>query len=93
MKTRYRIIQSKAIPFGGLYLVDEFLEKLSFHRIFNFVFGRYRKVRKNKLFFRPGLVGAVGGQVNMLLCGRLQRVDYPKFHYKITNPTWNSWTA
>ena len=48
MKTRYRIIQSKVTPFGGLYFVDEFLEQLHFHRIFNFVFGRYRKVRKHK---------------------------------------------
>lgn len=48
MKTKYRIIKSKATPFGGLYVVDEFLEKLNFHRTFNFIFNRYRKVRKHK---------------------------------------------
>jgi hypothetical protein len=48
VKTRYRIIQSKATPFGGLYVVDEILETLHFHRLFNLVFGRYRKVRKHK---------------------------------------------
>ena len=34
VKTRYRIIQSKATAFEGLYVVDEFLEKLNFNRIF-----------------------------------------------------------
>jgi hypothetical protein len=48
VKTKYRIIQSKATPFGGLYVVDEFLEKLNFHHAFNLIFGRYRKVRKHK---------------------------------------------
>ena len=48
MKTKYRIIQSKATSFGGLYVIDEFLNKLHFTRLFDRVFGKYRKVRRHK---------------------------------------------
>ena len=48
MKIKYKIIQSKATPFGGLYVVNEFLEKLKFRHLFNSIFGSYRKVRKHQ---------------------------------------------
>ena len=46
MKTKYRILETKATPFGGLYVFNEFLNTLRFHSIFHTVFGQYRKVRK-----------------------------------------------
>jgi hypothetical protein len=48
VKTKYRINQSKATPFGGLYVLDEFLHKLQFDYLFDQVFGKYRKVRNQR---------------------------------------------
>ena len=48
MKTKYRINRSKATPFGGLYVLDEFLHKLQFDDLFGQVFGKYRKVRNQR---------------------------------------------
>ena len=48
MKVKYRIIQSKATPFGGLYVIHEFLNRLHFDQLFDSIFGRYRKVRTHK---------------------------------------------
>lgn len=45
MKTKYKIVQTKATPFGGLYVISEFLDKISFHDLFNKVFKKFRKVR------------------------------------------------
>jgi len=42
------MIQFKATPFGGLYVLDEFLHKLQFDHVFNQVFGKYRKVRNQR---------------------------------------------
>ena len=49
MKTKYRIIESKATGFGGLYVIDEFFNKLHIDHLFDQVFGKYRKVR----MYRP----------------------------------------
>jgi hypothetical protein len=46
VKTKYRILKTKATPFGGLYVFNEFLNTLRFHSLFHTVFGQYRKVRK-----------------------------------------------
>ena len=46
MKVKYKIIETKATPFGGLYVLSEFLNQIKFHKTFDDVFGRYRKVRK-----------------------------------------------
>ena len=48
MKTRYQIIESNATPFGGLYVISEFLHTLGFHALFQSVFGDFRRVRKFK---------------------------------------------
>lgn len=45
MKVKYEIVQTKATPFGGLYVISEFLEQLSFHQLFDNVFKKLRKVR------------------------------------------------
>lgn len=46
MKTRYKIIESNASPYGGFYILSEFMDKLNFNRQFDDVFGRYRRIRK-----------------------------------------------
>lgn len=46
MKTRYKIVERKATPYGGLYAVSEFLDQIRFPALFHKVFGKYRKVRK-----------------------------------------------
>ena len=46
MKTKYEIVQTKATPFGGLYVISEFLDQLSFRRLFDDVFKKLRKVRQ-----------------------------------------------
>lgn len=46
MKTRYKTVERKATPFGGLYVISEFLHQLRFSKYFEEVFGSYRKVRK-----------------------------------------------
>ena len=45
MKTRYEIIDTKASPFGGLYVLSEFLNQIKFHKIFESVFGKLRRIR------------------------------------------------
>lgn len=49
MKTKYEIIETKASPFGGLYVLAEFLNKLNFHKLFNSIFGKLRRIR----FYHP----------------------------------------
>jgi hypothetical protein len=46
VKTRYTIAQTNATPFGGLYVVAEFLHRIRFHETFQNIFGHYRRVRK-----------------------------------------------
>lgn len=46
MKTKYEIVQTKATPFGGLYIISEFLDQFSFHQLFDNVFKKLRKVRR-----------------------------------------------
>ena len=46
MKTKYEITETKATPFGGLYVLSEFLHQIKFHKLFNDTFGMLRKVRK-----------------------------------------------
>jgi len=46
VKTKYEIVQTKATPFGGLYVISEFLDQLSFHQLFDNVFKKLRKVRR-----------------------------------------------
>ncbi|MCP4569390.1 MAG: IS1380 family transposase [FCB group bacterium] len=48
MKTKYEIQKINATPFGGLYVISEFLHTLGFHDIFQSVFGSFRKIRKFK---------------------------------------------
>jgi hypothetical protein len=45
VKTKYEIIHTKASPFGGLYVLSEFLNQIKFHHIFEKIFGKFRKVR------------------------------------------------
>ena len=48
MKTKYEIVESKASPFGGAYVISEFLKQIKFHHSFDQVFGKLRRVRKCK---------------------------------------------
>lgn len=45
MKVKYEIVRTKATPFGGLYVISEFLEQLAFHKLFDKTFRKLRKVR------------------------------------------------
>ena len=45
MKTKYKVFKTKATPFGGLYVISEFLHQIGFHQLFNNIFGKLRKVR------------------------------------------------
>ncbi len=45
MKTRYEIIETKASPFGGLYVISEFLHQIKFPNLFNTIFGKLRRHR------------------------------------------------
>jgi hypothetical protein len=45
VKTRYEIIETKASPFGGLYVISEFLHQIKFHKLFNTIFGTLRRHR------------------------------------------------
>jgi hypothetical protein len=45
VKTRYEIIETKASPFGGLYVLSEFLNQIKFHKMFKSVFGKLRRIR------------------------------------------------
>lgn len=47
VKTKYRIYNTKATPFGGIYVLNEFLHAIKFSSIFYSVFGKYRKVRQH----------------------------------------------
>lgn len=47
MKTKYRIHATKATPFGGIYVLNEFLHTIRFNSVFHSVFGKYRKVRQH----------------------------------------------
>ena len=45
VKVKYEIVKTKATPFGGLYVISEFLDQLSFHQLFDNTFKKLRKVR------------------------------------------------
>ncbi len=45
MKTKYEIVETKASPFGGLYVVSEFLHRIQFQKLFNTIFGKLRRHR------------------------------------------------
>jgi hypothetical protein len=47
VKTKYRINDTKATPFGGIYVLNEFFHTIRFNSIFHSVFGKYRKVRQH----------------------------------------------
>ena len=49
MKTKYKVFQSNATPFGGLYILTEFFHQIGFHKKFNQIFGKLRKTR----FYSP----------------------------------------
>jgi len=48
VKTKYRIHDTKATPFGGIYVLNEFFHAIRFNWIFHDVFGKYRKVRQHR---------------------------------------------
>jgi hypothetical protein len=48
VKTKYKIVTTKSTPFGGLYVISEFLEQLGFQQLFDNVFKKLRKVRHYK---------------------------------------------
>ncbi len=56
MKTRYKIVERKATPYGGLYPVSEFLNQTRFPALFHKVFGNYRKVREYHPFENISLI-------------------------------------
>jgi len=45
VKIKYKVFKTNATPFGGLYIISEFLHQIKFHNTFNQVFGKLRKVR------------------------------------------------
>jgi len=45
VKVKYKVFKTNATPFGGLYVISEFLHQIKFHNTFNQVFGKLRKVR------------------------------------------------
>jgi hypothetical protein len=45
VKTRYEIVETKTSPFGGLYVVSEFLHRIQFRKLFNTIFGKLRRQR------------------------------------------------
>ena len=49
VKIRYEIIETKATPFAGLYVLSEFLNKIKFHKLFNSALGKLRQIR----FYHP----------------------------------------
>jgi len=56
VKTRYQIIESNATPFGGLYVISEFLQSFGFYALFQSLFGNFRKVRKYQPCHNIGLL-------------------------------------
>ena len=73
MKTRYKIIQSKASPFGGLYVLSEFMHQVKFDQIFDDVFGHYRRVRN----YHPSENVAV--QIASIVAGGERLYDTQRF--------------
>lgn len=47
MKTNYKRTKSNASPFGGLYVLAEFLHQIDFHSIFQDCFNKLRRIRKS----------------------------------------------
>jgi len=45
VKTKYEIIETKASPFGGLYVLSEFLNQIKFHKLFDSILGKLRRIR------------------------------------------------
>lgn len=72
MKVKYEIVQTKATPFGGLYVFNEFLAQISFHPLFEKVFKKLRKVRH----FQPSQ--NVSLLMSMLIAGgeRLSDIEH-----------------
>lgn len=59
MKAKYKVFKTKATPFGGLYVVTEFLHQIKFNTIFNQIFGKLRKVRSYSVSQSISLVMAM----------------------------------
>jgi hypothetical protein len=45
VKVKYNVFKTNATPFGGLYVISEFLNQIKFHKLFTKAFGKIRKVR------------------------------------------------
>jgi hypothetical protein len=45
VKTKYEIVATNATPFGGAYVLSEFLKQIRFHELFDCVFSKLRRVR------------------------------------------------
>ena len=73
MKVKYEIVQTKATPFGGIYVISEFLDQLSFHQLFDKVFRKVRKVRH----YRPSQ--NVSLLMSMLIAGGERLSDIQHF--------------
>ena len=73
MKTTYEIVRTKATPFGGLYVISEFLDRLSFHQLFDNIFKKLRKVRQYQPSQNVSLLMA------MLLAGGDRLSDIEQF--------------
>jgi hypothetical protein len=73
VKTRYKIIQSKASPFGGLYVLSEFMNQVKFKQMFDTVFGHYRRVRN----YHPSENVAV--QIASIIAGGERLYDTQRF--------------
>jgi len=73
VKTRYKIIESKASPFGGLYILSEFMNQMNFKKMFHDVFGHYRRVRK----YQPSENVAV--QIVSIVAGGERLYDTQRF--------------
>ena len=73
MKVKYEKVQTKATPFGGLYVISELLDQLSFHQLFAQVFKKLRKVR----YYEPSQ--NVSLLIAMLIAGGERLSDVERF--------------
>jgi hypothetical protein len=48
VKTKYKITDTKATPFGGLYVISELLSQISFDQLFDEHFAKLRKIRHHR---------------------------------------------
>jgi len=73
VKTRYEIVETKASPFGGLYVVSEFLHRIQFQKLFNTAFGKLRRHR----YYKP--VDNVNLIMASLIAGGERLYDIQRF--------------